>query len=81
LCFSFANIKIVNTNSAVKITSMNKPLVTDVPLLNVVLTFSCVGNKPNTNAEAAIAPTICAKKRNTARTKPMAPVSSNARVT
>ena len=45
LCFSFANMKMVNTNSAVKTASMKTPCARLVSADNVVLTLSGVGNK------------------------------------
>lgn len=45
LCFSFASMKMVKTNSAVRIASMNTPRAKLVSADNVVLTLSGVGNK------------------------------------
>lgn len=58
LCFSFANIKIVKTSSAVRKASMKRPLGILRPLLSVVRTFAGAGNNPMINPDAAIAPNI-----------------------
>lgn len=81
LCFSLANIKIVNTNSAVKIASINTPLASDVSALNVVLTFNGVGNITLTRKLAKILPANCAINNNVKRIGVMARVSNIAKVT
>lgn len=81
LCFSFASIKIVNTNSAVKIPSINTPLTKLVLLDNVVLTLNSVGNNPNTIPEAATPPASCAKNRKMARGMGSAPTRTIPSVT
>lgn len=43
LCFSFANIKIVNTSSAVNTASIKTPCGKLVPVLSVVRTLNGVG--------------------------------------
>lgn len=60
LCFSFANMKIVNTNSAVNTASMNTPLASEVSADNVVLTFNGVGNMTETKKLEKMPPASCA---------------------
>lgn len=43
MCFSFANIKIVNTSSAVNTASIKTPCGKLVPVLSVVRTLNGVG--------------------------------------
>lgn len=81
LCFSFASMRIVKTSSAVRKASMKRPFGILRPLLRVVRTFAAAGNRPMIRPEAAMLPTICAKKRNNARTNPIAPVNQSASVT
>jgi hypothetical protein len=81
LCFSFANMRIVKTSSAVKKASIKRPLGMLSPSLNVVLTFAGAGNNPMISPEAAMLPTICAKNKNSALTNVIAPVNNSANVT
>lgn len=74
-------MKIVNTNSAVKTASMNTPLTRLVSALNVVLTFSGVGNITLTKKLLNILPASCAMSSRKNRTRDRAFVSSIAKVT
>lgn len=58
LCFSAANIKIVNTSCAVRNISINKPWTTLVSPPSVVCTFRAPGNMHSTNALATMPPKI-----------------------
>jgi hypothetical protein len=81
LCFSFANMKIVNTNSAVNTASMNTPLANDVSADNVVRTFSGVGNMTETKKLEKIPPASWAISSRKNRTGDRVFVSIIAKVT
>jgi hypothetical protein len=60
LCFSTANIKIVNTNPAVRNISINNPLTVDVPGPSFVCTIIGPGKRHDTTAADAIDASSCA---------------------
>ena len=81
LCFSFASMKIVNTNSAVSTASINTPLASPVPELSVVRTLKPVGNITLTKKLLKILPASCATSSNVALIGLIARQSSIANVT
>jgi hypothetical protein len=81
LCFSLASIKMVNTSSAVRMASTNRPRGMLVVADREVRTFSAVGKRPRTSAEATIPPVSWATRRKTARIGLIARVRRRARVT
>jgi hypothetical protein len=81
LCFSLANMKIVKTNSAVRIASMKTPWTKLVPSPSVVRTLKSVGNKTLTRKLAKILPLICAVTSKKARIGDRARQSNIANVT
>ena len=74
-------MKMVNTNSAVKIASIKTPCTKLVPLPNVVLTLKSVGNSTETRKLAKMLPAICAASKRKARIGLSARQSSMAKVT
>jgi hypothetical protein len=62
LCFSVANIKIVNTNWALKNISMKRPCTVEVPPANPVLNVTGPGKRAETMAADAMPPRICDTK-------------------
>ena len=81
LCFSFANMKIVKTSSAVNTASMNTPLANDVSADSVVRTFSGVGNMTETKKLEKIPPASWAISSRKNRTGVRVLVSIMAKVT
>ena len=73
-CFSAANMKIANTNCAVRIISMKKPCVIDVVGLSVVLTFNPPENKTETSPAAAMDARSCTTVSSMARKAVMEPI-------
>jgi hypothetical protein len=71
----------VKRSRKVKNISINKPRVTDVSLLSVVLTESGPGKRPDTTAAAAMDAVICAKISSRTFIQPSAPISPMATVT
>ena len=81
LCFSFANMKMVKTSSAVRTASMNTPLTSPVPGLSVVLTLKPVGNMTLTRKLLKMLPVTCATSNSVARIGLIARHRSIAKVT
>ena len=73
----------VNTSRAVQNISMNRPRAVDTSGLSliVVRTSRSPGNRPDTRAAAAIAPTIWAIMEMIILRKPIAPISARPRLT
>ena len=81
LLFSTASMKIAKTSSAVRNISMKTPRAMDVPPPSPVCTAMGPGKRPETTAEAAMAPSIWAMKMMRPRSQGRASIKQSPSVT